>query len=127
MVDWEKVDRFTQWLSDTVRAALGLEVQKDQFQGLIHTNDDRERTVLTERDIHFQEYLELLYQYGGDEWKICHDWAEGLRHLAISKDGERATNFIQAKKKEEPAPVTGITITNQPTAEKQEKKGLLKR
>ncbi len=129
---WEKSKKFTEWVSDTVRAALGLELNKDVYQGLIHTNDERERSKLTTRNVYRHNYLDLLTLVGGDEWEICHKVAEGERHLFISENGERATNFINAitrkQQEQQPTgPVTNVTLQNTPTAEKQEKKGLFRR
>lgn len=109
------------------RAKLGLTPEEDYFQGLIHTNDDRERTRLTTRNIYRQAYMILLSDCGGDEWSIVKNWAEQERHLFISEDGQRATDFIGAlARKQEMIPVTNVTMQQAPEMQKQEKRGLFR-
>jgi hypothetical protein len=131
LTDWELADRFVEWLSKTVRAALGIEINEDKFQGLIHTNDDRERSKLTTRNVYRHAYMDLLASEGKEEWALMGVWAEEERHLFIAEDGERATNFISAmhRKEQEATPATSITVQGNvpPTPEKQEKKGLFRR
>lgn len=130
-IDWEAADKFVNWLSKTVRAALGIDVNEDKFNGLIHTNDDKERTVLPGlRHIYRQDFMDLLEHAGGDEWALMGWWASDERKLLISLNGERAMAFIQSiARKLEPQPTTNITMQNAPTptAEHQEKKGLFRR
>jgi Mn-dependent DtxR family transcriptional regulator len=131
LVDWDKANKFADWLSRTVRAALGVEVDKDFYQGLMHTNDERERTKLSTRNVYRHNFLDLLTLKGGEEWEICHQQAEGERHLFIAENGERATNFINAmarkQQEQQPVPTTSITMQNVPTPEKTEKKGFFHR
>lgn len=129
-MNWDLANKFSDWISKTVRAALGIEINEDKFQGLIHTQDDRERTKLTTRNVYRHSYMNLLALAGKEEWDLMGYWAEDERHLFISENGERATAFIQsiARKQEPQVPLTPITIQNQPSSpEKQEKKGLFRR
>lgn len=126
MVDWGSlIDR----VRGLIRAKQGLQPQEDYFQGLIDAKDSRERTRLSLHNIYRHNYLGLLSLAGGQEWEICATEASGEQHLFISQDGERANNFIMAKKKEEqPVPVTNITMQNQAQQqEPQQKKGLFHR
>lgn len=125
LVDWntlpEKIRRL-------MRSISGLQVDEDYFQGLIDAKDSRERTRLGLHNIYRHNYLMLLNSAGGEEWEVCGKIADGEQHLFISEDGERATAFILAKKKEEqPVPVTNITMQNQPPQELEKKKGWLHR
>ena len=129
-IDWETADKFVNWLSKTVRAALGIDVNEDKFNGLIHTNDDRERTKLSLRNVYRHAFMDLIADAGGSEWTLMKTWAEEERHLFIAENGERAIAFINSiARKLEPQPTTNITMSQNPvpTAEHQEKKGLLKR
>jgi hypothetical protein len=122
LVDW---DSLTDRIRKLVRAKSGLQLDDDVFQGLIRANDDRERTKLTTHNVYRHAFMDLLTNNSGEEWKIVKDWAEEERHLFISEDGQRATDFIMAirRKQEEQVPVTNITMQNQPTQEPQKKKG----
>lgn len=122
MTDFNKVaDR----VRAIIRAKLGLPPEEDHFQGLIHTSDDRERTKLNTHNVYRHAYMDLLAKEGGEEWTLMKDWAEEERHLFISEDGQRATDFIGSlvKKKEQEGQVTTVNLTQpQPTAMQQEVK-----
>lgn len=125
MVDWKEI---SERLRRLVRAKQGLQIDEDYFQGLIDAKDPRERTRLSLHNIYRHNYLLLLNDEGGEEWQVCGKIAYGEEHLFISENGERATAFIMAKKREEqPVPVTNITMQNQPTPEPEKKKGLFRR
>lgn len=120
MVDW---DRLSDKIRRLIRAKQGLQLDEDYFQGLIDAKDSRERTKLTMRNIYRHNYLQVLADVGGEEWAICGRIANGEQHLFISEEGERATTFIMAKKREEqPIPTTNITMQNQPAQPEQPKK-----
>jgi hypothetical protein len=89
-----------------------LEEEENYFQGLIHTSDDRERTKLNTHNVYRHAYMNLLAKEGGEEWELMGKWAEEERHLFISEDGQRATDFITslAKKKEQDAQVTTVNV-----------------
>lgn len=57
-------------------------------------------------------YGDLLASEGGYEWTTMGDWMSEERHLFISEDGQRATDFIGslAKKKEQEAQVTTVNV-----------------
>jgi hypothetical protein len=110
-----------------IRAKLGLPPEDDHFQGLIHTTDDRERTKLNTHNVYRHAYMNLLAHEGGEEWTLMGKWAEEERHLFISEDGQRASDFISslAKKKEQEAQVTTVNVSQPqtPTTEAPKKKG----
>lgn len=122
MIDFNKVaDR----VRAIIRAKLGLPPEEDHFQGLIHTSDDRERTKLNTHNVYRHGYGNLLGKEGGEEWVTMGDWMSEERHLFISEDGQRATDFIGSlvKKKEQEGQVTTVNLTQpQPTAMQQEVK-----
>jgi len=121
LVDWDKIaDR----IRKIFRAKAGLALDDDIFQGLIRANDDRERTKLSTHNVYRHAYMDLLAKTGEEEWKIVEDWALEERHLFISEEGQRATDFIMAirRKQEEQVPVTNITMQNQAAAQQQGKK-----
>jgi hypothetical protein len=126
LVDWDKV---AERVRKIFRAKQGLPLDDDLFQGLIHTADDRERTKLSNRNVYRHNYMDILTKVGGDEWAIAHDIVEGERHLFISEDGQRATDFIGslARKHQEEIPVTNITMQNQQAPEPEKKKGWFRR
>ncbi len=126
MVEWDKIlDRARKFF----RAKLGLSLDDDVYQGLIHTNDNRERTRLTTHNVYRHAYMDILKEVGGEEFSLIGILAEEERHLFISEEGQRATDFIQSiAKKQEQQPVTNITMSNQQPGElKQENKGWFRR
>jgi hypothetical protein len=126
LVDWDKLP---ERIRRIFRAKQGLPLDDDVYQGLMHTNDDRERTKLSLHNVYRHTYLDTLAKAGGEEWDICGKIAEEERHLFISEDGQRATDFINAlvKKQQEQVPVTNITMQNQPPPEAEKKKGWFRR
>ncbi len=127
MVNWNEI---AERIRKLFRAKAGLPLDDDVYQGLIHASDDRERTKLSNRNVYRHNYLELLTLVGGEEWGIAHMIAEGERHLFISEDGQRATDFISflAKKRaEEQQPTANVTIQTGQPQEPEKKKGWFKR
>ncbi len=126
-MDWNKLP---ERLRSIIRAKSGLPPEDDLFQGLIHTSDNRERTKLNTHNVYRHSYMNLLAIEGGEEWQLMGKWAEEERHLFISEDGQRATDFINAiaRKKEQEQQVTNVTVAGQQQTQPQEppkKKGWL--